>query len=77
MSFAERHSMLFVAFIHVASFGADQFSFGSTEPPSSAIAVWIREWISGQRVEGSRAIFSASSWELEEEEEGEEKNPLS
>lgn len=45
--------MLFVAFIHVASLGADQFNFGHTLPPSSAIVAIIFEWISGQRRDGS------------------------
>lgn len=37
MSFGVRHSMLFVAEIQVASLGADQLSFGTMDPSSSAI----------------------------------------
>ena len=65
------HSMLFVAAIHVASFGADQFSFGTIDPPSSAIVEAILAWMSGHSEDGSEL-------ELEEEvEEAEEKTPLS
>ena len=53
MSLAERHSREFVGLIHVASLGADQFSFGKTFPPSEEIVVVIREWVSGKRREGS------------------------
>src|SRR6202035_5564447 len=38
MSFADLHSILFLlSAICRASFGADQFSFGTTDPPNSAI----------------------------------------
>ena len=38
MSFADLHSILFLlSAICKASFGADQFSFGTTDPPSSDI----------------------------------------
>lgn len=47
MSFGVRHSMLFVALIHVASFGADQLSLGTTFPPNSAMVENIASWISG------------------------------
>ena len=54
------HSMLFVADIHVASFGADQFSFGTTEPASSAIVLLIVACTSGHERDGS-AVCSLSS----------------
>ena len=42
ISFGVAHSMLFFfMLIHVASFGADQFNFGATSPPSSAIVSLI------------------------------------
>lgn len=42
ISLGVAHSMLFfVMLIQVASLGADQFSFGATSPPSSAIASFI------------------------------------
>ena len=62
MSFALVHSVLLVAAIHVASLGADQFSFGWMRPPSSAIVVVIVEWMSDHSSEGSG---SSSSSELE------------
>lgn len=40
-SFGERHSMLLVALIQVASLGADQLSLGTTLPPSSSIVLLI------------------------------------
>ena len=52
-SFGVRHSMLLVADIHVASFGADQFSLGTTEPPSSAMVLAIAVCMSGHAYEGS------------------------
>lgn len=77
MSLGVRHSILFVALIHVASFGADQLSLGTTFPPSSAMVEKIASWISGHSSEGS----SSSSSEEEEEEpvgvELAEKMPLS
>jgi len=39
--------------IHVASFGADQLSFGETRPPSSEIVVIICWWIDEKAREGS------------------------
>lgn len=39
MSFGVRQSMLLVAFIHVASLGADQLSLGTTRPPRSEIVL--------------------------------------
>lgn len=71
--------MLLVAFIHVASLGADQFSFGHTLPPNSAIVDVIFEWISGQRRDGSGGSSSEDE-SLENVEvgvEGEENIPES
>ena len=70
-SLALRHSILFVAFIHVASLGADQFIFGNTEPPSSCMVEVTWAWSSGHAAEGSEEVSSESESEaLEEEEEG-------
>jgi len=42
MSFGVEHSILFFfMLIHVASLGDDQFSFGATNPPSSAIVAFM------------------------------------
>ena len=56
MSDAERHSMLFVAEIHVASRGADQLSFGATRPPRAAMVAVICEWRSGKARVGSAGV---------------------
>lgn len=70
--------MLFVAFIHVASLGADQFNFGQTLPPSSEIVEVIFECMSGQRREGSGGSSSSLCDEkVEEGVDGEEKIPES
>ena len=65
MSFAVRQSMLFVALIQQASFGADQFSFGITEPPRVVIVSLMRAWVEAQAWDGSGAgsSDSASDWE--------------
>lgn len=60
MSLGVRHSMLFVAAIHVASLGADQFSFGVTLPPSSSMVSLIFWWTSRNWIEGSRRASSSS-----------------
>ena len=66
------HSILFVAEIQVASLGADQLSFGYTDPPSKVIVEAMAEWMSGHSEEGSW------SDEVDEEvEEVEENIPLS
>jgi hypothetical protein len=57
--------MLFELLIHVASFGADQLSFGTTLPPSSSIVDFTDAWMSGHSVEGSSGSESeeaAASW---------------
>ncbi len=69
--------MLLVAFMKVASLGADQLSLGTTLPPSSAMVDLIFWWRSGHCVEGS---LSGSVSESESEAVGvevEEKMPLS
>ena len=53
--------MLLVAAIHVASLGADQFSFGWTRPPSSAMVAVIVEWMSDQASQGFGSSSSSSS----------------
>ena len=53
--------MLFVADIHVASFGADQLSLGTTEPPSSAIVLLMAAWTSGHERDGSGVSSPCSS----------------
>ena len=77
MSLAVWHSMLFVAFMKVASLGADQLSLGTTFPPSSAMVALIFWWSSGHWVEGS-GLGSMSESESEPTGvEVEEKIPLS
>lgn len=61
MSLGVRHSMLFVALIHVASLGADQLSLGTTFPPSSAMVANIASWIPGHSREGSESSSSPLS----------------
>lgn len=75
MSFGVRHSMLLVAEIHVASLGADQLSFGTTFPPSSAMIDFTFRWISSQASDGS--ICSSSSESYAVDDEADEKIPLS
>lgn len=58
--------MLFVVEIHVASFGAHQLSFGTTQPPREAMAVVIVVCRAGKDWVGS------GSEEKDEEEENEE-----
>ena len=60
--------MLLVAFIQVASLGADQFSLGITEPPSSAMVDRILVWISGHACEGSESESESSASESSAEE---------
>ena len=67
MSLGVRHSMLFVAAIHVASFGADQFNLGITEPLSSAMMYFIFAWMPCQAREGSGGSSSSESEEEESE----------
>src|SRR2546421_8322142 len=62
--------MLFVAFIQVASFGADQFSFGATLPPNSLIVSLMVLWISRKSSAGSGSSSSDAKESLE-------KTPLS
>lgn len=52
--------MLLVADIHVASFGADQFNLGTTEPCSSAIVLVMEAWTPGHASDGSGLSSSAS-----------------
>lgn len=61
MSLGVRHSMLFVAAIQVASFGADQFNLGITAPSSSAMVDFIFAWMSRQVMEGSGGSSSSES----------------
>jgi len=51
--------LFFFMLIQVASFGADQFNFGATSPPSSAIVSLICWWISGKAKEGSGSRLSS------------------
>ena len=66
--------MLFVAAIHVASLGADQLSFGYTDPFNSAIVSLIFLCMSIHAKDGSGSSFSESESTGEVEEE---KMPLS
>ena len=61
MSFGVRHSMLFVAAIQVASFGALQLSVGATLPPSSAMVRSMASWVSRQLALGSGLSSPSSS----------------
>jgi len=45
--------LFFFMLIHVASFGADQFSFGATRPPSSTIVSLIFSWMAENASDGS------------------------
>lgn len=45
----------------MASFGADQLSFGTTEPPSSAIVALILSCNSVQSAEGSNSSSAVSA----------------
>ncbi len=56
--------LFFFMLIHVASFGADQFNFGATRPPSSEIVSLMAWWMAGKESEGSG---SGSSSQEEEE----------
>ena len=69
MSFGVRHSMLLVADIHVASFGADQLSLGTTEPPSSAMVAFTSWWTSSHCNAGSDSSVSESASEGVEHDE--------
>ena len=69
--------MLLVALIHVASFGADQLSLGTTLPPSSVMVDFIFWWISGQSVEGSVSGSESESASEAVGVEVEENIPLS
>jgi len=53
--------LFFVIDIHVASFGADQFNFGATRPPSSVIVAAIFWWRGRKAKEGSGAGVSSQS----------------
>jgi hypothetical protein len=53
--------MLFVALIHVASFGALQFSFGATLPPNSSMVRSIDSWVSRQLALTSTVSSSSPS----------------
>ena len=73
MSLGVRHSIVLVAEIHVASLGADQFSFGHMEPPRLAIVLLIWVCRVGQFDEGSGDSDSDSeSVEVESVEDLEE-----
>lgn len=77
MSLALWHSMLFVAFMNVASLGADQLSFGTTLPPSSVMVDFIFWWSSGHCAEGSLSGSESESASEAVGVEVEEKMPLS
>ena len=70
MSLAVRQSMLLVALIQHASFGADQLSLGITEPPRVAIASLIWVCVAAQAWEGSGSGGSDSADEWEETDVG-------
>lgn len=73
MSLAVRQSMLF-AFIHVASLGADQFSFGMTLPPKVSIVFCTAVWMFLQPAATSTCSSSSEFCPLSSEAE---KMPLS
>ena len=74
MSEADRHSILLVAEIHVASLGADQLSFGAIRPPMLAIVVVIWAWRSGKVWVGSGRVVEVELLEeVVDEAEAEEE----
>ena len=62
-----------LAFIHVASLGEDQLSFGITEPPSSVMAEMMFWCTSGHSVDGSEVSGDGKEggWESVSESESE------